>query len=860
MQHSDLSNRPSGQLWALLPKVLRVALVLVPLLGLGYFGLNMVQERLTLVDDMQALIRDTSFAVSLSTLVHELQRERGLSSALALGAGSAFDSRLRDQWVQTNARLNQVRQDGQAFQEAGGALDLGQLSRLPDELERLRSQVIGQDISAEDAIAAYSAINELLLDTIVQLTRHGGGTRLGQELLTYTLFLQIKEQAGLERAETLRLLANRDQALWAWQRSIAGQSIQTARFLDLATPEQRQLARRLEEPPPDDLLAVRQSIQQGAGELPGPARWFEMSTAWINELEQTQLVLSRALLGSAEDIGRTAHRGGAFALALVVIALLLVGLSALLDMYRRRGLVDALRRQRDEAERLALVARHTSKMAVIADSDGRIQWVNAGFERMTGYSLEEVRGEKPGRLLGGPDKDADTRMKFRDAVAAGRDLDAEVLNYDRNGQPYWVLIELRALRDASGALTGFIALETDITERKSLEASLQQANVELDKTMAYLARAQTVANAGSWSLDLRQNTLWWSDQTRQIFGQPDLAEPTFEDFLSFVHPEDRELIQTAWAAALRGEPYDLEHRALIKGQLRYLREVAEVEFDVQGQPVAAIGVVQDITVRRQLERQLVESQKMEAIGKLTGGIAHDFNNLLQVILGRAEGLQDDLAEQPHMQNTASQIRTAAERAAELTSQLLAFSRRQMLRSELLDLGGVAAQLLPLIDQLVGSQIRVKLRAPGAPVVVLADRSQLESALMNLVMNAQQAMKGEGTLTISVDSAVLDAAAGRLKEVPAGTYGRLTVSDTGPGMPPDIAEKAFEPFYTTKPVGKGTGLGLSMVWGFARQSGGHAEIQSTPGQGAAIVLWLPVHHGAGGSVPAQLKPNGASAGG
>ncbi|MFB6451597.1 PAS domain S-box protein [Bradyrhizobium tunisiense] len=252
-----------------------------------------------------------------------------------------------------------------------------------------------------------------------------------------------------------------------------------------------------------------------------------------------------------------------------------------------------------------------------------------------------------------------------------------------------------------------------------------------------------------------------------------------------------------------------------------------------------VGIVHDLTARKLTEQQLQQAQKMETVGQLSGGIAHDFNNLLTVIIGNAEHLSEQLKARPDLRRFADDICQSGERGAELTQRLLAFSRRQLLQPQLIDCRGLLDSMFKLLKRTLREDIEIRTSTGPGTIVAFADRAQLESAVLNLALNAQDAMPAGGHLTLSTELTEIDDDYGALHpEVAAGAYALISVTDDGEGMTPDVMARAFEPFFTTKEVGKGSGLGLSMVYGFAKQSGGHISIYSEIGLGTTVRIYLP----------------------
>jgi PAS domain S-box-containing protein len=283
------------------------------------------------------------------------------------------------------------------------------------------------------------------------------------------------------------------------------------------------------------------------------------------------------------------------------------------------------------------------------------------------------------------------------------------------------------------------------------------------------------------------------------------------------------------------------------------RVSANLFTDRPGEPPRLVATFTDVTERVKLEEQLRQSQKMEAVGLLAGGIAHDFNNLLTVILSGAEFLEEALGPGDPRRADAEQILSAARRAEALTRQLLAYSRRQVVRPGLLDVNGVAHGMFKMLRRLIGEDVQLSLSLASAPLFVLVDGALLEQALMNLVVNARDAMPDGGRLELGTSRRELQGVAAMRLGLTAGPYVTLTVTDTGCGMDEATIQRIFEPFFTTKPHGRGTGLGLSTVYGIARQGGGAVEVRSRPGEGASFSILLPAQAAPAAAAIATKRP-------
>ena len=337
-----------------------------------------------------------------------------------------------------------------------------------------------------------------------------------------------------------------------------------------------------------------------------------------------------------------------------------------------------------------------------------------------------------------------------------------------------------------------------------------------------------------------------SDSIESLSGFPPSRFVDDPDFgLDRVHPQDRERVEAALDAAVRSGSYACEFRwQAADGTYRSFLDQGVLAPEEEGAPREIFGTIIDTTERRSLENQLAQSQKMEAVGQLTGGVAHDFNNLLTVVLGNVELMAKAAGEDPKAVRRLGAVKHAAERGRSLTRQLLAFSRRQHLAPVTLQLGQLVEDFAPLMRQAVGESVTLTTHLPQRPICVHVDPAQLESALLNLAVNARDAMPDRGALTLTARMAQAgDGLRRSHPDAPEGDWALVEMRDTGVGLPPEVAERIFEPFFTTKDVGKGTGLGLSQVYGFVRQSGGYVTVESRPGQGACFRLFLQVAEGA-----------------
>jgi PAS domain S-box-containing protein len=408
---------------------------------------------------------------------------------------------------------------------------------------------------------------------------------------------------------------------------------------------------------------------------------------------------------------------------------------------------------------------------------------------------------------------------------------------EREGRWCWCLVNARPHPAEAGGCAGCVfSTFTDITAQRETEAEARRAHSSLDTILNTTPLATVVVD--------RDGTVrLWNPAAEQMFGW------TAQEVVGGPYPLEsadegappHAIFEDAWDGALWN---GLEVRRRAKdGRVLTLNLWNAVLTGPDGETTGLVGVLADASERKALEEQFLQSQKMEAVGQLAGGVAHDFNNMLTAISGHTELLLADAEQGTEAYDDLVEIRKAAARAASLTRQLLAFSRKQVLQPRMLDLNAVVGETRRMLDRLIGEDVEMVVAFNTAPATVRADRGQLEQVLMNLVVNARDAMPTGGVLRISTDEVVVTADAAERSPGPAqpGSYVCLSVSDTGTGIPEAVLARVFEPFFTTKEVGKGTGLGLSTVYGIVQQSGGRVTVESRVGGGSTFRVYLPSVH-------------------
>jgi PAS domain S-box-containing protein len=493
-----------------------------------------------------------------------------------------------------------------------------------------------------------------------------------------------------------------------------------------------------------------------------------------------------------------------------------------------------LRQKQEEAlESLRVANEFTTAMinsapvGILAlDPGGSITLWNVAAERMFGWSARELAGNLA------PFATGDAAENFARLLVRVRDgapvTGMECLLSRADGSPLYVSLSAAPLSNAGSQSAGVVVMIDDITGRKQAERALR-------RSQRRLARAHQMALLGDWETNLVDGQTDWSDEVLGIFGLPaggNLTNAT----LALVLPEDRARVEHSRRHTLATrQPYDIEYRIVRPdGGQRWIREHAEVRLSGTGQATVLAGTIQDVTAYKRLEQEFLQAQKMESIGRLAGGVAHGFNNHLTVINGYCDLLLSRLAADDPARDRILAIREAGERATVLTRQLLTFSRKQVMRPQVVAVNDTVGDLLRMLRGLLGEDYVIETHLEEGLAPVLADPGQLSQVVMNLVLNARDAMPGGGCIVLRTRSTV-----GKASGQPLVC---LSVEDRGVGLSEEQQRRAFEPFFTTKPGGMGTGLGLSTAYGIVTAAGGWLEIDSKPGQGAKFHVFLPASPG------------------
>jgi PAS domain S-box-containing protein len=497
----------------------------------------------------------------------------------------------------------------------------------------------------------------------------------------------------------------------------------------------------------------------------------------------------------------------------------------------------------DDGRYRLLIQAVTDYAIYMLDPTGIVTSWNPGAERFKGYSPSEIIGQHFSRFYTPEDqKRGIPALALATAVREGK-FESEGWRVRKDGSRFWAYVVIDPIRTPTGEVIGFAKITRDLTERKAAEDELKKSQE------AFRLLVHGVSDYAIYMLDTTGLVTNWNLGAQRIKGY--LPEEIIgRHFSTFYTDEDRQTgePQKALETVERAGRFEKEGWRVRKDGSRFWAHVIiDPIRDDHGKLIGYAKITRDITERKNTQQQLEaarealhQSQKMEAIGQLTGGVAHDFNNLLMAVLGSLELMRKRLPDDAKLLSLLENAVQGAQRGTVLTKRMLAFARRQELKKEAVDIPDLIRGMTDLLQRSLGPSILIETHFPLVSKAVLADANQLEMILLNLAVNARDAMPDGGRVVIATREEVLRAGGGsRLKP---GSYICLTVSDTGMGMDEATLRRAMEPFFTTKGLGKGTGLGLSMVHGVAEQSGGWFTLRSRQGEGTTAELWLPVAEG------------------
>ncbi len=502
--------------------------------------------------------------------------------------------------------------------------------------------------------------------------------------------------------------------------------------------------------------------------------------------------------------------------------------------------ITSLRKAEHSAEQSAAFHRSLGDaipgMVWSTGPDGQLTFVNQTFTEYTGLSLDEYQPlAGSGHGLHPEDRDA-VLAAFARAIEAGQPCEFEFRMRRRDGAYRWFLSRVVPVTDSAGRVLQWVGASVDIDERKRTEETVK----EHDERLRMALRA---AAAGTWDFDVERGQAVWSEQCCALHGSPPADQVSYEAWIALIHPDDRARTDSALRYAMeKGGDLSLEYRIIHPAHgVRWLLSIGRSVADAAGRVIQLSGLTLDINERRQVEERLRQSAKMEAIGQLAGGLAHDFNNQLHALSGLLDFVARDPGLSEESRNDLAEISNTTERMASLTHQLLAFSRQQVLVPETIDLNTAVAETRPMLQRLIGSNLEMQLDLGPDALWVKVDRTQLLQVMMNLVINARDAMPEGGRVVVrtgtrSVRGRELDSTA--RAPVQPGHYAELTVQDSGVGIRAEDLDRIFDAFFTTKPVGEGTGLGLATVDGILSQSKGHIWAESEPSAGSTFHVLLP----------------------
>ncbi len=514
------------------------------------------------------------------------------------------------------------------------------------------------------------------------------------------------------------------------------------------------------------------------------------------------------------------------------------------------GLKELQRNRTEETLKAALAETRRFRKALdevsahiyMKDPQSRYIYANRVTLELFGCSAEELVGRDDTHFF-----PPDTAKRLREVdlrVFAGEQTSEEidVTSAGSERRVYWEVKTPIYEGSEHKTIWGLLGISTDITERKRAQEALLNQKY-------FLQKAQEIGQIGTWELDIKKNELLWTDENYRIFGLPIGTKLTYEIFLNCVHPDDRKYVDMEWKAAFDRKPYDIEYRLLVDGDVKWVRQKAELQFNEKDECIRGTGFTQDITERKKaeeeqkrLEDQLQKARKMEAMGLMAGGIAHDLNNILSGIVSYPELILLDLPEDSPLRKPIKTIQESGMRAADVVEDLLTIARGVASGKEALNLNTLVEEYLDSAEHHKLERIHplstFKTELDSELLNITGSASHVKKVMMNLIVNASEAIEGTGTVTISTMNRYLDEPLKGYEDVRTGEYVVLAISDDGSGISPQDLDRIFEPFYTKKVMGRsGTGLGLAVVWNTVQDHNGYINV-NTSEKGTVFELYFP----------------------
>lgn len=694
------------------------------------------------------------------------------------------------------------------------------------------------------------------LDSAAGWVRHTDEVRLALERALSTLKDAETGTRGYIIARDDRLLAPHFEALQRLDsdleriaRLVADNAQQHARAEEL-----RRLANARLQPLKSSVVKIQSGLEDPGAEE--KRRILLSSNALMNAVrahvrmmqqEQEELLTERlAAVASA----RTTAIGTAAATTGIALALVLTVL-----------LVDARAntRLRRSEQGLATTLQSIGDAVIATDEHGKVTYLNPVAAELTGWAMDEARSQPLetvfsiiGEDTGQPVESPVARV-LREGTVVG--LANHTLLIRRDGTRFPIEDSGAPIKDVNGTIHGVVLVFKDASQQRASAAALASSEERL-------RLAIDSAQLGTWDSDPVAGTVDWNPQLYRIMGLEPGSPVTREIARSLVVPEELPgLLQAIERGRQDRQPFAIEyhiHRANDSAE-RTLTLLGHFLFDDEGNAIRLLGIITDVTEERRIEQRVRQAQKLDALGTLAGGIAHDFNNILSILRGNLVLIESDLPADHPAASAIAEMNRACARARDLVRQILTFGRQQDQDRKIISLADTLNDALGLLRSTVPATIQIDKRFANAVPMVLADSSQIHQIVMNLGINASQAIgPGKGTITVELDEIMVDASlASHLPDLHEGRYVRLRFSDTGGGMTREVFERAFEPFFTTKPLGTGTGLGLAVVRGIVRSHDGAIALYSEPGKGTQFVLYFPAVEGAAAEAqqPASVTVRG-----